>query len=403
MLGSLSKTRRAPMYYEEFQVPSDSVDPTCSGSVGLGTRTPNPPGVARPPLHFAADDLLPSNVSTPTFISDAARVLPEDLCGKLVELKALQERDDLRSCATLCGTATFMAALGAGNMDTVLALETTRTRARAESPESTPVHLDLEMNRQWRPEGIPKVTFAMWPCDLAALWQPPALPEAQEAIAAACSSLGSIGHPLSCAAPCKYVKRKGGCKDGAQCSLCHQCFWQRGVLPKDSVDTQVVLADESPRPNTTSAAAAVGSNGHPVSCGPPCKYFRRKGGCRDGADCPNCHQCHWQRVLPPATLGGTSQPDEGLADPAPAASSSLDHSRKDDDDSCTQGLRWSVSVGSVGHPHSCKLACKYFSKRNGCKDGLLCNRCHLCRWSRYMEMAAQPTKLAVEDRVSLFL
>lgn len=39
------------------------------------------------------------------------------------------------------------------------------------------------------------------------------------------------------------------------------------------------------------------------------------------------------------------------------------------------------SRGSLGHPQSCGLACKYARKSRGCKDGYACARCHLCRWS----------------------
>jgi len=42
-----------------------------------------------------------------------------------------------------------------------------------------------------------------------------------------------------------------------------------------------------------------------------------------------------------------------------------------------------VSVGSVGHPHTCAEPCKYVrKKRRGCKDGSACVRCHLCEWKR---------------------
>ena len=37
--------------------------------------------------------------------------------------------------------------------------------------------------------------------------------------------------------------------------------------------------------------------GHPYNCGPPCRYIQRKGGCRDGAKCPNCHLCMWNRSI----------------------------------------------------------------------------------------------------------
>jgi len=42
-----------------------------------------------------------------------------------------------------------------------------------------------------------------------------------------------------------------------------------------------------------------------------------------------------------------------------------------------------VSKGSVGHPFTCAEPCKYvFKKNRGCKDGAVCSRCHLCKWTR---------------------
>mmetsp|Transcript_147503 Transcript_147503/g.268930 ORF Transcript_147503/g.268930 Transcript_147503/m.268930 type:complete len:254 (-) Transcript_147503:129-890(-) len=41
-------------------------------------------------------------------------------------------------------------------------------------------------------------------------------------------SIGSVGHPLTCAEPCKYVMKKNrGCKDGAACNRCHLCEWKK--------------------------------------------------------------------------------------------------------------------------------------------------------------------------------
>ena len=34
-------------------------------------------------------------------------------------------------------------------------------------------------------------------------------------------SLGSFGHPMSCAAPCKYNSKSRGCKDGYFCDHCY--------------------------------------------------------------------------------------------------------------------------------------------------------------------------------------
>merc|ERR1712007_155175 len=41
-----------------------------------------------------------------------------------------------------------------------------------------------------------------------------------------------------------------------------------------------------------------------------------------------------------------------------------------------------MSFGSLGHPHACSEPCKYVLKKNGCKDGVNCDRCHFCQWKR---------------------
>mmetsp|Transcript_103490 Transcript_103490/g.194721 ORF Transcript_103490/g.194721 Transcript_103490/m.194721 type:complete len:114 (-) Transcript_103490:212-553(-) len=40
-------------------------------------------------------------------------------------------------------------------------------------------------------------------------------------------SVGTLGHPLTCAAPCKFANRQRGCKDGDLCTRCHLCWWTR--------------------------------------------------------------------------------------------------------------------------------------------------------------------------------
>jgi len=51
-------------------------------------------------------------------------------------------------------------------------------------------------------------------------------------------SVGSVGHPHCCQAPCKYFKKARGCKDGANCSRCHICVF-RNVKPKrETADSQ---------------------------------------------------------------------------------------------------------------------------------------------------------------------
>eukprot|EP00971_Amphidinium_carterae_P291445 5785972-Amphidinium_carterae.1 len=61
------------------------------------------------------------------------------------------------------------------------------------------------------------------------------------------------------------------------------------------------------RPGFTSSATAhlqdqskplsIGSEGHPVSCLMPCKYYWKPRGCKDGLNCKRCHICPWQPQL----------------------------------------------------------------------------------------------------------
>mmetsp|Transcript_47996 Transcript_47996/g.121832 ORF Transcript_47996/g.121832 Transcript_47996/m.121832 type:complete len:146 (-) Transcript_47996:50-487(-) len=39
------------------------------------------------------------------------------------------------------------------------------------------------------------------------------------------TSVGSIGHPDTCSAACRFAHTKEGCKLGAQCTYCHHCVW----------------------------------------------------------------------------------------------------------------------------------------------------------------------------------
>jgi hypothetical protein len=36
-----------------------------------------------------------------------------------------------------------------------------------------------------------------------------------------------VGHPHTCARPCKYARGGRVCKDGAACTRCHVCPWRR--------------------------------------------------------------------------------------------------------------------------------------------------------------------------------
>jgi len=112
-------------------------------------------------------------------------------------------------------------------------------------------------------------------------------------------SLGSMGHPHHCASACRYVKRKGGCRDGTRCQHCHLCFWRRdreretaeSVSDHPATDSSTELAE----PESFATLVSCGTIGHPYTCASACRYVRRKVGCRNGADCPNCHACLWTR------------------------------------------------------------------------------------------------------------
>lgn len=53
------------------------------------------------------------------------------------------------------------------------------------------------------------------------LGSPPMMPATSEEIA----SVGSIGHPDSCARPCRFVGTRRGCRDEQHCPQCHLCRW----------------------------------------------------------------------------------------------------------------------------------------------------------------------------------
>eukprot|EP00931_Biecheleriopsis_adriatica_P001234 TRINITY_DN10151_c0_g1_i1.p1 TRINITY_DN10151_c0_g1~~TRINITY_DN10151_c0_g1_i1.p1 ORF type:complete len:290 (+),score=50.29 TRINITY_DN10151_c0_g1_i1:82-951(+) len=122
------------------------------------------------------------------------------------------------------------------------------------------------------------------------------------------ASAGSRGHPLKCRAACKYLRRKGGCREGAACTFCHECRFLRASNTCDAdakgkaarppteaesapIATLATAADFAP----TAVCPTVGSFGHPFACAPPCKYNCKPRGCKDGRFCDRCHLCRWNR------------------------------------------------------------------------------------------------------------
>eukprot|EP00435_Cladocopium_sp_Y103_P064213 s588_g25.t2 len=58
-------------------------------------------------------------------------------------------------------------------------------------------------------------------------------------------SLGSIGHPYSCGAACKYSGKTRGCKEGRNCDHCHLCEWKRTRVDKAPTDGTGDLCTEN--------------------------------------------------------------------------------------------------------------------------------------------------------------
>eukprot|EP00930_Biecheleria_cincta_P069424 TRINITY_DN5716_c0_g1_i1.p1 TRINITY_DN5716_c0_g1~~TRINITY_DN5716_c0_g1_i1.p1 ORF type:complete len:326 (+),score=39.65 TRINITY_DN5716_c0_g1_i1:38-979(+) len=52
-------------------------------------------------------------------------------------------------------------------------------------------------------------------------------------------SRGSVGHPHSCSAACKYAAKGRGCKDGADCDRCHLCAWKRSHRSRKKADSNM--------------------------------------------------------------------------------------------------------------------------------------------------------------------
>lgn len=138
--------------------------------------------------------------------------------------------------------------------------------------------------------------------------------------------------------------------------------------------------DATPEGKQTVEMYSIGSRGHPDNCNFPCKYFRKKAGCRDGAKCTRCHICEWRNGSSHSVKTSAVSDETPTKVPQESAWPPGFHLL-----AAANGI---PSVGSIGHPFKCALACKYATKANGCKDGHACVRCHMCRWSKSLEKSA---------------
>jgi len=74
-------------------------------------------------------------------------------------------------------------------------------------------------------DGIDSERFPDHVQDAEECATPPALPDNST------FSRGSVGHPETCKEPCKYNRKKRGCKDGFACTRCHLCTWHHKRNP----------------------------------------------------------------------------------------------------------------------------------------------------------------------------
>lgn len=168
------------------------------------------------------------------------------------------------------------------------------------------------------------------------------------------------------------------------------------IAPKFQHDTALVTELETMPGFAVDSGAAtwpsVGSEGHPESCKLPCKYFCKPKGCKSGEACLWCHLCpltrssnragckpliEWDAPQNFRNEGRVECPMAGMPPMAPSACNLLVPSPSAFPDVLSIG-----SIGSIGHPHSCQRPCKYASKRQGCYNGKICERCHFCPYTR---------------------
>lgn len=218
-------------------------------------------------------------------------------------------------------------------------------------------HVDLG---SWT-EDFVKVPLPQATSDVLTILPPPPAPHAvprgeYRKHRTAIVSKGSVGHPLNCAAACKYVKRKGGCRDGADCPNCHECFWSKATA-KESAERKEATpsAPGSQEDLVEKVVRLLQEESHQVppkmAQAPEINFLGDYGpGFVDylGVQIPRTTDTTERRVA-----GGIPH------EPMPC------------------------NPGSMGHPYSCGPACKYVLKQKGCKDGDLCSHCHICRWTRY--------------------
>jgi len=322
-----------------------------------GARTPDPPlafneifGQSLLPAASAAEvQELSSESRTPPAVGQLAQQIAlsgsslasmQVLKSKLQQLEAEPPRECMRGRGRLLNSQ-FTHSLQAPNSTTIESSE--EMPLRELSPH--PLKVGTMIPAIAVASTLPKPPFAVPPPPQVVARRPrPKIADktsAEPQTAGPVVSVGSIGHPKTCSEACPYVKRKGGCRDGASCPKCHLCFWQR-----PGVKVAASHAMGEPRDCQSDSDA-----GRPVDL----PTWALQGAVLCAAAVP------YTQVVDRPRAGGGAGPQA---------------------DSTASSGDGPLSVGSIGHPHSCGQACKFHGKGKGCKDGRWCVRCHLCRWKR---------------------
>jgi len=144
---------------------------------------------------------------------------------------------------------------------------------------------------------------------------------------------------------------------------------RRKVAPPDDVTstptTALSTTDPSPPSSWFEGSPAFVSTQAAV----PAKISANSGAC----PVPVVDRLPVAQTLTVALTGDEETPPPPPALPTPKAKSSkLDPTPR-------------LSIGSIGHPHSCSPACRFVKRQAGCRDGVMCKMCHQCFWQRRAE------------------
>lgn len=254
-------------------------------------------------------------------------------------------------------------------------------------------------------------------------------------------STGSLGHPWTCASTCLFVRKRRGCKAGAACSYCHLCS-SRAALEDRSPGEPAPHVKPAAAPDSAAAIATISADTPPPPVPRHPRLLRYRFPQAKGVK-QKCHDIgevsRGAAALPQSPLAGTAEvAEEDRQKPPPGQSASIRHSPilvsswttprlestptasvKEATEPSFDGVfepegpsspsrmtsvssfscateswfswRSEFSLGSVGHPEACAAPCKYAAKPKGCKDGPTCSRCHLCRWSRQVDISKRGT------------